>query len=474
MHSDFALSPRAAASLTWGLALFLIANAFALNGALWLGSKAAGLDKLPAEQAVNYHGTVLQHSWDVLHGRGCDDSWGIMTFAYEYAESPHTTPLYTEIFFNRKLKFQYPLSSLFAIAAMVKIAGREHMRTDECQVFDVPPINDFLGWGFIFITAAASAALLEIGLRRRGVASSAGMVAARVAIVAGLTLTFYPVVKAFTLGQIQLWINGVFALALLGWALGHRAASGAFIGLMCLIKPHYGLFIVWGLLRREWRFAFGCAAMVVAGVGASFAVYGWTDNVDYLKVFWFLSQRGEAYYPNQSVNGLLSRLMSLADPVGYKNVDFDDNSFPPFNLWVYGPVLLTSLIVVAAALFRRGTTGDPDRRFDFATMALSITMASPIAWEHHYGIVFPIFAVLLAGAIGQRSRLVWLAASYVLISNFIPAANLLAYTAANFVQSYLFAGALILLVLLHRARPGLYGVGSMGAPGVAAPLKAAA
>ncbi|HEY7610710.1 MAG TPA: glycosyltransferase family 87 protein, partial [Alphaproteobacteria bacterium] len=361
-------------------------------------------------------------------------------------------------------------SSLFTIAAMVKIAGRENLRTVECQVYDFPPINDFVGWGFLLIIAAASAALLEIGLRRRGIRSSAGLVVARAAVVAGLTLTFYPVVKAFTLGQIQLWINGVFALALLGWALGHKLASGVFIGLMCLIKPHYGLFVVWGLLRREWRFAIGCAATIVAGVAASLAVYGWADNVDYLKVFWFLSQRGEAYYPNQSVNGLLNRLMSLADPVAYKNVDFDDNSFPPFTLWVYLTVLATSLIIIAAALFRRrGTDGDASRIFDFATMALTITMASPIAWEHHYGIVFPIFAVLLAGAIGQRSRLYWLIASYVLISNYMPVANLTAPTIANFVQSYLLAGAIILLVLLHRARAG-WQAAPLGAEAPAQPL----
>ncbi len=38
--------------------------------------------------------------------------------------------------------------------------------------------------------------------------------AARVVIVLALALTFYPLVKAYTLGQIQNWLNGLFALAL--------------------------------------------------------------------------------------------------------------------------------------------------------------------------------------------------------------------------------------------------------------------
>jgi uncharacterized membrane protein YagU involved in acid resistance len=87
-------------------------------------------------------------------------------------------------------------------------------------------------------------------------------------------------------------------------------------------------------------------------------------------------------------------------------------------------------------------------------MALSVTMASPIAWEHHYGIIFPIFAVLLASVIGHRTRLLLLAVSYVVISNFFPIANLLAPTVFNLAQSYLLFAALIVLALLHTARPG--------------------
>jgi alpha-1,2-mannosyltransferase len=94
-------------------------------------------------------------------------------------------------------------------------------------------------------------------------------------------------------------------------------------------------------------------------------------------------------------------------------------------------------------------------------MALSVTIASPIAWEHHYGTMFPVFAILLASVIGHRRRLILLTVSYVLISNFIPVTNLLAPTVLNVAQSYLLAGALIVLMLLHTARPGWQIVSSL-------------
>src|SRR5215470_20324 len=204
-----------ARSLTWAMALFLLLNGFVLNGVIWLATP-------PPHQE-----TVLDHSWDVLHGRGSDDSWGLMKQALAYLKQGGPRPLYSEIFFERAMRFQYPPSSLFALAAMLAVAGPTRVRTDEFQQFAFPSLNDILGWVFLLMTGAAAATLLELGLRKRQLpGDSAALIATRVVIVAGLTLTFYPVVKAYTLGQIQVWINGLFALALLAWAVGLKATSG--------------------------------------------------------------------------------------------------------------------------------------------------------------------------------------------------------------------------------------------------------
>src|SRR5262249_8409937 len=66
--------------LTRYLAVFLLLNAFAFNGLLWLVSPEP------------YKETVLQHTYDVLRGRGCDDSWGIMSVSLEYAQEQHDKP----------------------------------------------------------------------------------------------------------------------------------------------------------------------------------------------------------------------------------------------------------------------------------------------------------------------------------------------------------------------------------------------
>src|SRR4051794_5256544 len=91
------------AAVTCGLALFLLFNGLVLNSVL------------RSVAPEGYRETVFDHTRDVLYGEGCDDSWGIMSKALDYLNAPHTVPLYTEIFFNRKMKIHYPPSSLFTL-----------------------------------------------------------------------------------------------------------------------------------------------------------------------------------------------------------------------------------------------------------------------------------------------------------------------------------------------------------------------
>jgi hypothetical protein len=426
------------------LALALL-SVLAINAALWLAAPGG------------FHETALHHAWSVFTAVGGDDSWQPMARALAYLQSAHTSPLYTELFFQRGMRFQYPPSALFALMGMLLGGPGRVLINDENYAGPWPTINAMVGWAFLAATAAAVAAILENRLRQDAAqAADRRQMLLRSLIVVGLTLTFYPLVKSFTLGQIQLWINALVALALLAWVTGRVTTAGILVGLVCLIKPHYGVILLWAGLRREWGFAGACAATLALGLTASVAVFGWANHVDYLRVLLYLSEHGESYHPNQSVNGMLNRLMSLGDPHQYNNVQWREGHFPPFTPVVYAGTLASSLVILALAIFRRRRRGDPGRAFDFATVVLSCTMASPIAWEHHYGVALPILAILLADAVrstdpvrGAR-RLAWLGASFLLIAIFVPAANLLAPTALNVLQSHLFLGAVILLVLLHR------------------------
>ena len=196
----------------------------------------------------------------MLRGEGGDDSWGAMQVALDHVAEMPDAPLYTKVFFTDNFRFQYPPSALFGLAAMLAV-DPERVQINDVYDGAWPATNTVVGWFFIFLTAASVAALLELGLAAmRPDVDWRQHRALRALVVVGLTLTFYPVAKAFTLGQIQVWINALFALGLLAWAAGWKVSSGVLIGAISLIKPHYGLFLVWATLRREMHFATGVRA----------------------------------------------------------------------------------------------------------------------------------------------------------------------------------------------------------------------
>ncbi len=253
--------------------------------------------------------------------------------------------------------------------------------------------------------------------------------------------------KAYSLGQIQVWINALLAAALLSWMLGRKAVSGVLIGALCLLKPHYGLFVLWAMLRREWRFAAACIAIALAGLAAAAAVFGIANHLDYVRVLSFLSERGEAFYPNHSVNGLLNRLMAMKTPSLI--LEFENHKFPAYSRLVYGGTLLSSALILSLALFRRMRAG-AGGSIDFATMALSLTMASPIAWEHHYGVLLSVCALLVARLYGRGPQLWLLALAYAVAATYVQAAQALAPTYYNiFLKFYLLFAAIAVLALLH-------------------------
>ena len=276
-----------------------------------------------------------------------------------------------------------------------------------------------------------------------------------VAIAVAAAFTFYPNVRADVLGQIQVWIDFLFTCALIAWVLERRFVTGILIGLACTIKPQFALLLMWGLLWREWAFSGGfLVAVLPVGVVSLFR-YGLNAHLGYLEVLAFLSRHGESFFANNSVNGILNGYLSSTN-----NLFWDADRFTPYNPVVYGGTVAASVLALAAIVFlpllsRKVRPGIAD----LGIASICTVIGSPVAWEHHYGILLPLFGVALKclldwpAGLGRGVRLAGLAVSWVLVADFIPFANLLAGTPFSALQAHLFFGALLLLVLLLSRVP---------------------
>jgi alpha-1,2-mannosyltransferase len=370
------------------------------------------------------------------------DSWLPMKHALEVLRGPDRDRLYETLFLGAHIRFQYPPSSLLPLEFLSAV-GLSSVRA-------LNAINSLV----FLLNACAVGALSWLLFRNKSHAqTNAPQGTAMAILAAGAAFIFYPLIRAQLLGQIQLWIDLLFTLALLCWFLERRLLAGLLVGLACTIKPQMGLLLLWCLLWREWRFAAGILIAAIPILLASLYRYGFHNHIAYLDVLSFLSRHGESFFANNSVNGILNWYLSPNDSLRWY-----DNDLTPFNPIVYAGTMVASVLalglVCAPPLLHRSRR---PALSDLGAAAICTVAGSPVAWEHHYGILLPLYLValhtLFTMADGYRRRLAaaGLTISWILVADFIPFAGFLAHTPFAIVQAYCFFGALLLLVFFLTA-----------------------
>jgi alpha-1,2-mannosyltransferase len=397
---------------------------------------------------------ALDHAIWIFTDEIGDDSWRPMKLAYDHwTESQGQSLLYTDLLLKSKVKFQYPPTALLLTQFIV---------TNNIYLLNFTTATTFV---FLFIMVASVIGITLYSLKEyKGPQLSNVEKVIVGALLTFLLFTFYPAVKAGSLGQIQVWLNAIFALAILCYITGYETIAGILLGLMASIKPQYALFIIWGLLRGNKRLAIAMIFTGALGLLLGIREFGFAMYVDYLRGLSFLAQHGESYYSNQSFNGLIGRLYSVRSPEVFNNLQWRGYYFPPFSRSIFLLTQITTIGILLISLIKTKSQQTESRIADFLLMGLGATLASPIAWEHHYGILFPIFVclwlILWFGDSPLKS--IWAKVAFVICylfaANVIPFTKFLADSYLNILQSYLFfaaCGVFILLVLIkHQFKLG--------------------
>jgi alpha-1,2-mannosyltransferase len=378
------------------------------------------------------------------------DSWMPMMSAFNLS-STYKDSLYSYLFFEARTKFQYPLTSLIPINIL------NHINHKATLVSSIDVLN-LISWILLATMLAFVIKIFNLSMKNNLASESEDFSSAntivRTIILVYLILSFYPVFKAYGLGQIQVWLNAFFTISFWLWMKKREHIAGIIVSMMFLIKPQFLIVGIWGILVRKWSFVFFFFSLSSFGIIISILLYGINNNLEYLKVLSYISRHGEVYYPNQSINGLLNRLF-----LNGSSIKWTASSFPNFNIYVYIGTLIGSIVLISIAFYYSINLRERGQVIDLAIISLSCTMASPVAWEHHYGILLPIYAFLLPSLVKKpifnKMTFPLLGLTYIVSSNHFSFLNRFAnIPILNILQSSLFISSLIVLIYLYKLRKG--------------------
>jgi alpha-1,2-mannosyltransferase len=375
------------------------------------------------------------------------DSWDPMRHALAVLRGGEPDSLYQKLFFQAGVKFQYPPASVLPLHGLSAFAPLSN------------PMLNGLNAFFFLLNAVLMAILAFVAFSQPSstIVRKGTETAIRPSVAAALAFAsafaFFPLLRAFEIGQIQIWIDAAVTSACLLFLLDRKLFAGVVVAGVAAIKPQLGLLLLWAIAWRQWMFVKGFVAVGLPIAAASIALYGWQNHFAYLEVLSFISHHGESFYANHSVNGILNRLLHNG-PI----LTFDSNAFAPYHPVVYFGTLISAAALsllppVLGALAR----GRPANIFDFGLACVCFTMAAPVAWEHHYGILLPFFVVSLAAILRdipterRLALLILLSTAWFLVASRIPLLAVTADTPLNIVFAHIFFGAALLLWVMWRA-----------------------
>ena len=121
-----------------------------------------------------------------------------------------------------------------------------------------------------------------------------------------MTLFLEPVRNTLNYGQVNVALMALVAADCL--VVAPRWPRGALVGIAAAVKLTPAVFVLFFLLRRDWRAAGRAAVSFCACAGIGF-VLAWHDSVEYWTSVIFQASRpgSPAYAANQSIQGVLAR-----------------------------------------------------------------------------------------------------------------------------------------------------------------------
>jgi alpha-1,2-mannosyltransferase len=195
-----------------------------------------------------------------------------------------------------------------------------------------------------------------------------------------------PVRSTLAFGQVNVALMALVSLDCLLEA--PRWPRGVLVGLAAAVKLTPAAFVLFFLLRRDYR-AGGAAALSFSAVTGAGLLLAWHDSVRYWTSIVFQTGRigGAAYAGNQSIQAVLAR------------AGLDPRTPAGTAVWL----VLSIVVLVAACRGMRSALAASENSWALSLNAFAALLISPISWSHHW--VWSVPAILTLAILSRRQHL---------------------------------------------------------------------
>jgi alpha-1,2-mannosyltransferase len=259
--------------------------------------------------------------------------------------------------------------------------------------FTYPPIAAVVLAPLALLPMTAAGAVLTVGsvvlaavvlgvfLRRLAGRAAGSLWAAGWLLPPALLLE--PVRSTLAYGQINIVLMALVTLDCL--TAEPRWPRGALTGLAAALKLTPAAFVLFFLLRRDYRAAATAAVSFAAVTAAGFVLAG-PDSVRYWTAIVFQTGRigGSAAATNQSIQAVLAR------------AGLDPHTLPGAAAWL----MLSAVVVVAAYRGVRYALAASQDCLALSLNAFAALLISPVSWSHHW--VWCVPGLLTLADLGRR------------------------------------------------------------------------
>jgi len=192
----------------------------------------------------------------------------------------------------------------------------------------------------------------------------------------GAALAWAPFHHELTLNQVTWILWPLLVWTWWCWRQDRWAAGAVAFGVALSLKAFLGVFLLWLVVRRQWRAVGVSLAAAAAAFGAGLAVYG-------LDVFrnWTAAMAGAEWpgaFSNASIRGLIDRSLTKNFTGAPPLVDV-----PRFAMALY---FVSAAAIVTFTLLR---TRDRDVDVSWPALMASALLASPLGWVYYLWWVLP-------------------------------------------------------------------------------------